>query len=131
MFDIGFGELLLLAVVALVVLGPERLPHAARTFGTILRRLRNGWDSVREEVEREIQAEEMKRNLKEAQEHIRRAGEQVRDGIHEGAEQVRQAAEPMTGAPLDEGDDTSRATTHRGKDADPPDHAGREDRHER
>lgn len=111
MFDIGFGELLLLAVVALVVLGPERLPHAARTLGTLLRRLRSGWESVKEEVEREIQAEEMKRNLEEAQAHIRRAGERVRESVDETAEQVRKAAEPMTGKPLEPGDDATRATT--------------------
>jgi sec-independent protein translocase protein TatB len=121
MFDIGFGELLLLAVVALVVLGPERLPGAARTVGTILRRLRSGWDSVREEVEREIEAEEMKRNLKEAQEHIRRAGEQVRDGVEQvrdevrdSAEQVRKAADSVTGSPPDEEDTVTRTSTRRG-----------------
>jgi sec-independent protein translocase protein TatB len=108
MFDIGFGELLLIAVVALVVLGPERLPGAARTVGTLLRRLRNGWESVRAEVEREIEAEEMKRNLKEAQEHIRRTSEQAKDTVREGADRVREAADAMKGQPLREDDDPER-----------------------
>ena len=47
MFDIGFSELLLIAVVALVVLGPERLPKAARFAGLWVRRARAQWYSVR------------------------------------------------------------------------------------
>lgn len=67
MFDISFGELLLIAVVALVVLGPERLPGAARTAGALLRRVRHGWNNVRAEVERELEAEELRAKLREAQ----------------------------------------------------------------
>ena len=66
MFDVGFSELVLIGVVALVVLGPERLPGAARTAGAVLRRARNSWASVKAEVEREIAAEEIKRNLRQA-----------------------------------------------------------------
>ena len=53
MFDIGFGKLALIAVVALLVLGPERLPRVARTAGALIRRARNSWASVRAEIERE------------------------------------------------------------------------------
>lgn len=66
MIEISFGKLVLLALVALIVLGPEKLPHAARTAGTLLRRVRSGWDSVRAEVERELQVEEIKRQAREA-----------------------------------------------------------------
>lgn len=66
MFDIGFTELLLIAVVALVVLGPERLPRAARFAGLWVRRARAQWYSVRSELERELAAEELKRSLQEA-----------------------------------------------------------------
>ena len=66
MFDIGFTELLLVAVVALVVLGPERLPKAARFAGLWVRRARAQWYSVRSELERELAAEELKRSLQEA-----------------------------------------------------------------
>jgi sec-independent protein translocase protein TatB len=65
MFDVGFSELVLIGVVALVVLGPERLPGAARTAGTLLRRARASWASVKAEVEREVAAEELKRSLRE------------------------------------------------------------------
>ena len=65
MFDIGMGEVGLIAVVALLVLGPERLPGAARTAGALLRRARQSWHNVQQEIERELAAEELKRNLRE------------------------------------------------------------------
>ena len=64
MFDVGFSELLLIAVVALLVLGPERLPGAARTVGALLRKARHSFESVKAEVEREVRDEELKRILK-------------------------------------------------------------------
>ena len=66
MIEISFGKLILLALVALIVLGPEKLPHAARTAGVFMRRVRTGWDSVRAEVERELQVEEIRRQAREA-----------------------------------------------------------------
>ena len=63
MFDVGFVELLIIGVVALLVLGPERLPAAARTVGGLLRRARHSWNSLRGEFEREFAAEEIKRSI--------------------------------------------------------------------
>lgn len=63
MFDVGFSELLIIAVIALLVLGPERLPKAARFAGLWVRRARAQWHSVRAELERELASEEMKRSL--------------------------------------------------------------------
>lgn len=60
MFDVGFSELIIIAVVALLVLGPERLPKAARFAGLWVRRARAQWYSVRAELERELVAEELK-----------------------------------------------------------------------
>jgi len=70
MFDIGFTELLLIAVVALIVLGPERLPKAARFAGLWVRRARAQWYSVKSELEREIAAEELKRSLHDAKQAV-------------------------------------------------------------
>ncbi|HET6804378.1 MAG TPA: Sec-independent protein translocase protein TatB, partial [Frateuria sp.] len=66
MIEISFGKMLLLALIALLVLGPEKLPGAARTAGALVRRVRNTWDSVRAEVERELEIEEIKRTAREA-----------------------------------------------------------------
>jgi sec-independent protein translocase protein TatB len=64
MFDIGTGEVALIAVIALLVLGPERLPGAARTAGALLRKARQSWNNVRDEIERELAAEELKQSMK-------------------------------------------------------------------
>lgn len=63
MFGISFGELLLIGLVALLVLGPERLPGAARTAGLWIGRLKRSFNSIKQEVEREIGADEIRRQL--------------------------------------------------------------------
>jgi sec-independent protein translocase protein TatB len=63
MFDIGFQELLLVGVVALLVMGPERLPGAIRTGSLWLARLRRSFQQIKTEIEREINADEFKRQL--------------------------------------------------------------------
>jgi sec-independent protein translocase protein TatB len=63
MFDVGFSELLLVGLVALLVLGPERLPVAARVAGLWLGRLKRSLGNLKAEVEREIGADEIRRQL--------------------------------------------------------------------
>jgi sec-independent protein translocase protein TatB len=75
MFDIGFSELLIIAVVALLVLGPERLPTAARFAGLWVRRARAQWYSVKAEFEREIAQDELR---KQAAEPFEGLGPQMR-----------------------------------------------------
>ncbi len=65
MFDIGFWELTLVGLIALLVLGPERLPGAIRTTAYWVRRARNVAATVRAEVERELALEETKAALRE------------------------------------------------------------------
>ncbi|UXA47105.1 Sec-independent protein translocase protein TatB [Xanthomonas prunicola] len=91
MFDIGVGELTLIAVVALVVLGPERLPKAARFAGLWVRRARMQWDSVKQELERELEAEELKRSLQDVQASLREAEDQLRNS----QQQVEQGARAL------------------------------------
>src|SRR5690606_28333125 len=79
MFDIGFSELLVIAVVALRVLGPERLPKAARFAGLWVRRARAQWYSVRSELERELAADALKRSLRETQDQMRDIDASVRE----------------------------------------------------
>ena len=88
MFDVGFSELLIIAVVALLVLGPERLPKAARFAGLWVRRARAQWYSVKSELERELAAEEFKRQFTEPMQELRprmeRLGQDLRqefDGL--------------------------------------------------
>ncbi|WPC05545.1 Sec-independent protein translocase protein TatB [Pseudomonas benzenivorans] len=63
MFDIGFTELLLVGLVALLVLGPERLPGAVRTAGLWIGRIKRSFSAIKAEVEREIGADEIRRQL--------------------------------------------------------------------
>lgn len=78
MFDIGFSELFLIAIVALVVLGPERLPKAARFAGLWVRRARAQWYSVRSELERELATEELQRTLRDTRKAVTDIGEDMR-----------------------------------------------------
>ena len=68
MFDIGFSELIVIAIVALVVIGPERLPRVARTAGHMLGRLQRYVNDVKTDIDREMQLDELKRLQAEVQE---------------------------------------------------------------
>ncbi len=87
MFDVGFTELLVIAVVALLVLGPERLPRAARFAGLWVRRARAQWHSVRAELERDIAAEELQRSMQETGTAMREAQAELRKGLDDGNDQ--------------------------------------------
>ena len=79
MFDVGFSELLVIAVVALLVLGPERLPKAARFAGLWVRRARAQWNSVKAEFERDLADDELRRTLRETQDSLRDAQASLRE----------------------------------------------------
>ncbi|RYY76450.1 MAG: twin-arginine translocase subunit TatB [Gammaproteobacteria bacterium] len=63
MFDIGFSELIVCAIVGLVVIGPERLPEAIRTVGLWIGRIKRGLRETREELERQVGMEDVRRQL--------------------------------------------------------------------
>src|SRR5262245_38113076 len=63
MFDIGFSELALICVIALLVLGPERMPGALRTLGLWFGRMRRTFVTMKDEIEREIGMDEIRRQL--------------------------------------------------------------------
>lgn len=64
MFDIGFQELLLIAIVSLVVIGPERMPTMVRTVALWIGRLKRSFNSIKTEIEKEIGADEIRRQLR-------------------------------------------------------------------
>ena len=119
MFDLGFSELVVIALVALIVLGPERLPKAARFAGLWIRRGRAQWYSVRSELERELAADELKRSLDDARQAVqstedsmRTAGQDLRrelgtieDSVRDTARDAGEALKaPETPAPEDDDD---------------------------
>ncbi|ASP37609.1 twin-arginine translocase subunit TatB [Bacterioplanes sanyensis] len=65
MFDIGFLELMVIAIIGLLVLGPERLPKAARTAGLFLGRIRRSLNNIQDDLERQIRTEELREKLKD------------------------------------------------------------------
>jgi sec-independent protein translocase protein TatB len=71
MFDIGFSELMIIAMVALVVIGPERLPRVARTAGHLLGRLQRYVSDVKSDINREIQLEELKKMQQQVEDSAR------------------------------------------------------------
>ncbi|HEY9143743.1 MAG TPA: Sec-independent protein translocase protein TatB [Arenimonas sp.] len=83
MFDLGFSELLVVAVVALVVLGPQRLPKAARFAGLWVRKARAQWYSVKSEFEREMAAEDLKRSIGDPARDLRGDVEDIRRELDE------------------------------------------------
>lgn len=110
MFDIGFSELVLIGFVALIVLGPERLPKAARFVGLWVRRARAQWYSVRGELERELAADELKRSLRDTQAAVEDIDAQMRQA---GAD-ARREFEAMRAATT-----TNNSDTHGDADTDP------------
>ena len=81
MFDIGFSELLVIGVVALIVLGPERLPKVARTAGHLFGRMQRYVSEVKAEVKREMHNEEIMKlqtSLQEAKDAVSGAEQSIR-----------------------------------------------------
>ncbi len=98
MFDIGFSELLLIGVVALVVLGPERLPKVARTVGSLLGRLNRYVSQVKQDVERDMQLDELRKTQREMQAQAQQfeiVAEETGQTIHQELSQVEKVAEAM------------------------------------
>ena len=71
MFDIGFSELMIIALVALIVIGPERLPRVARTAGHLFGRLQRYVGDVKADINREIQIEDLKKLQQQMTDQVR------------------------------------------------------------
>ena len=84
MFDIGFTELLLVAVVTLLVIGPEKLPETLRTLGLWLGRLRRSFVAVKSEIEREIGMDDVRRQLhnEAIMDEMKRIEKEVKNTVH-------------------------------------------------
>lgn len=93
MFDIGFTEILLIGVVALIVVGPERLPALVRTTLRYVRQIKSGVTQIRDEVEREIQIDELKKDLNDNKTQLDQA--LGKDDLHQSLEALKKEAENL------------------------------------
>lgn len=116
MFDVGLSELMVIAVVALVVIGPERLPRVARTAGLLLGRLQRYVSDVKADINREIQLDELKKLQQQVSDQVTGLTASVTHEMREVESSVNQAIEPLAA------DGTAASTPAPGAfpPADPP-----------
>lgn len=95
MFDISFSELLIVGVVALLVIGPERLPRVARTVGHLFGRAQRYMNDVKSDIQREIDIDEIgsiKKQMEEASTSIKQSvnqfGKQIKDPLAEARDAI-------------------------------------------
>src|SRR5436853_4718290 len=87
MFDIGFSEILVIGVVALIVIGPERLPKVARTLGHMFGRLQRYVNEVKADINREMELDE----LRKLQTEVQSAAHDFEQSVHQTAHEVESA----------------------------------------
>ena len=86
MFDVGFSEIVLIGVVALIVIGPERLPKAARTMGLLFGRLQRYVGDVKADISREMELDE----LRKLQKQVQGAAQEFKTSVESAAQDVHQ-----------------------------------------
>ncbi|MGQ0443507.1 MAG: Sec-independent protein translocase protein TatB [Methylophilaceae bacterium] len=96
MFDISFAELIVVAMVALLVIGPEKLPKVARTLGALTGRLQRYMAQVKDEVNREVRFEE----LQKLQQEIKQTAQQVTAGVTEAERSLNNELQQITDSPI-------------------------------
>ncbi|MDX9698288.1 MAG: Sec-independent protein translocase protein TatB [Rhodocyclaceae bacterium] len=92
MFDLGFSEIVVIGVVALVVVGPERLPKVARTVGHLLGRAQRYVADVKSDIQREMQLEELQKLQEQVKQQARELESSVRAGVAGVENQIGTAA---------------------------------------
>lgn len=101
MFDIGFSELMVIALVALIVIGPERLPKVARTLGHLFGRMQRYVNDVKADISREMELEELRKLQASMQDAAQSLERSVASGISDTESQLQKIAEgePSSAAP--------------------------------
>jgi sec-independent protein translocase protein TatB len=97
MFDISFSEMILIAVVALVVIGPERLPKVARAAGHLLGRVQRYVNDVKSDISREMQLDELKKLRAEIQDSARSVEQSLSGEMQAAGQAMTQTAQAVSG----------------------------------
>lgn len=95
MFDVGLTELMVIAMVALVVIGPERLPKVARTAGILLGRLQRYVSDVKSDINREMQLDELKKMQQQMTDQVKGLEASVTHEMREVESSVNTAIAPL------------------------------------
>jgi sec-independent protein translocase protein TatB len=98
MFDIGFSELLVIAVVALIVIGPERLPKVARTLGHLFGRMQRYVNDVKADISREMELDELKKMQASVEDAARSFQSSVSQGVSEAESEMNRLAQDTQSA---------------------------------
>lgn len=122
MFDMGFLELMIIGVVALLVLGPERLPTAARTVGLWIGKIKRTVSGMQREINAQLEAEDLRQKLNEQQRKLDAGLHKVRDGVERHADDTethhaRSRRDPAAPGPDDDASAARPATSRETPDA--------------
>jgi len=98
MFDIGFSELLVIGVVALIVIGPERLPRVARTIGHLMGRMQRYVADVKADIDREVELEELRKMRDSVQQAATNIESSVQSELNKTETELNQAIDPTLSA---------------------------------
>ena len=119
MFDIGFSEIVVIAVVALIVIGPERLPKVARTLGHMFGRLQRYVNEVKADINREMELDELRKLRSEVQtaardieQSVTHAAREMESGVRSVESELNQAGNP---SPAENTSSPSSTTAHESK----------------
>ncbi|MEP6389860.1 MAG: Sec-independent protein translocase protein TatB [Halioglobus sp.] len=116
MFDIGFAELLIIGIVGLLVIGPERLPGTIRTVSVWVNKFRRSFNDIRDEVRQELHNDEVMQELK-------KTGEQLKDDVTSASDQLNELVDDAgtmnTSAPQSPADDTDNGVSEVGTEKPP------------
>ena len=93
MFDIGFSELMVVAVVALIVIGPERLPKVARTLGHLFGRMQRYVNDVKSDISREMELDELKKLQATMQDAARSFEDSVSREVRSAESEIQKIAQ--------------------------------------
>lgn len=102
MFDISFSELLVIAVVALIVIGPQRLPAVARTLGHLFGRMQRYVNDVKADISREMELDELRKIQSSMEDTARSMRDSVSQGVSEAESELNKVAQSAKVDPYDD-----------------------------
>ena len=94
MFDVGISELLVIGVVALIVIGPERLPKVARTVGLLLGRMQRYVATVKADLSQELQLDELRKSGQVFKDSLEQTGQHISNEVNQMHHSISDAAHP-------------------------------------